>query len=150
MQPILDVRSIEASKLDPSHSSSFPIQIYTNVAALQANVVYHLSSILLLARKPRLLKLTSTEQQFVTSQGWHAQQIAGAAMSNEFAEQWDPIFIVALLHIAKSMTHPAQQQALVSRFHRIAASTGIPMDEDIDRLQAEWDAVRSGGAADGI
>lgn len=149
LQPILDVRSMEASKLDPSHSSAFPIQIYTNVAALQSNIVYHMTCILLLARKPRLLKLTSTEQQFVTSQAWHAQQVAGAAMSNDFAEQWDPIFIVALLHIAKSMTHRAQQQALVSRFHRISVSTGILMDEEIERLQSEWDVVRSGAISRG-
>lgn len=137
MQPILEIRSVEAGQIDADNESSFPIPVYTSSIALQCNIVYHISSRLLLSRKPRLLRLSS-RQRHLSSLSWHAQQIAGTATRNEFAEQWDPILVAGLLWIARDMTHPSQQESLLACFNQISSSTGINLDEDIRNLKDRW------------
>ncbi|KAK1250731.1 hypothetical protein MKX07_005286 [Trichoderma sp. CBMAI-0711] len=137
MQPILEIRSVEAGQIDADNDSSFPIPVYTSSIALQCNIVYHISSRLLLQRKPRLLRLSS-RQRHLSSLSWHAQQIAGTATRNDFAEQWDPILIAGLLWVARDMTHPSQQESLISCFRQISSATGIKLDEEIQTLRAKW------------
>lgn len=141
MKPILDIRSLEAAQIDPDDRSAFPIQVYTTAIALQANVVYHATSLLLLSRKPRLLKLPP-HQRYAASQGWHAQNIAGIATRNDFAEQWDPILVAALLVVAREMTHRSQQEALLACFRTVTASTGIKLGREICELQSGWTTAR--------
>ncbi|KAL7949056.1 hypothetical protein V8C42DRAFT_236162 [Trichoderma barbatum] len=144
MQPILEIRSVEAGQIDADNDSSFPIPVYTSSIALQCNVVYHISSRLLLLRKPRLLRLSS-RQRHLSSLSWHAQQIAGTATRNDFAEQWDPILIAGLLWIARDMTHPSQQESLISCFRQISSSTGIKLDEEVQALRARWSSSQMRG-----
>ncbi|EHK27332.1 uncharacterized protein TRIVIDRAFT_141488 [Trichoderma virens Gv29-8] len=144
MQPILEIRSVEAGQIDADNDSSFPIPVYTSSIALQCNIVYHISSRLLLLRKPRLLRLSS-RQRHLTSLSWHAQQIAGTATRNDFAEQWDPILVAGLLWIARDMTHPSQQESLISCFRQISSSTGIKLDEEIQALRARWNSSQVRG-----
>ncbi|QYT05765.1 Zn(2)-C6 fungal-type domain-containing protein [Trichoderma simmonsii] len=144
MQPILEIRSVEAGQIDADNDSSFPIPVYTSSIALQCNIVYHISSRLLLLRKPRLLRLSS-RQRHLSSLSWHAQQIAGTATRNDFAEQWDPILIAGLLWIARDMTHPSQQESLISCFRQISSSTGIKLDEEIQALRARWNSSQARG-----
>ncbi|PTB41992.1 hypothetical protein M441DRAFT_25786 [Trichoderma asperellum CBS 433.97] len=144
MQPILEIRSVEAGQIDADNESSFPIPVYTSSIALQCNIVYHISSRLLLSRKPRLLRLSS-RQRHLSSLSWHAQQIAGTATRNEFAEQWDPILIAGLLWIARDMTHPSQQESLLSCFTQISSSTGINLDEEIRTLKDRWNVSHARG-----
>ncbi|KAK6453496.1 hypothetical protein FP744_10009748 [Trichoderma asperellum] len=144
MQPILEIRSVEAGQIDADNESSFPIPVYTSSIALQCNIVYHISSRLLLSRKPRLLRLSS-RQRHLSSLSWHAQQIAGTATRNEFAEQWDPILIAGLLWIARDMTHPSQQESLLSCFSQISSSTGINLDEEIRTLKDRWNVSHARG-----
>ncbi|OAQ75846.1 MFS quinate transporter [Purpureocillium lilacinum] len=149
MRPILDIRSVEAGQIEPNDGSSFPIQVYTNALAIHANVAYHITSLLLLAHKPRLLKLPGEPQRqrpaaaSSSSQGWHAQTIAGIAARNEFAEQWDPVTVGALLYVAREMTHPAQQEALESCFARVTAATGIGLEKELHELREGWKVARS-------
>lgn len=144
MQPILEIRSVEAGQIDADNESSFPIPVYTSSIALQCNIVYHISSRLLLSRKPRLLRLSS-RQRHLSSLSWHAQQIAGTATRNEFAEQWDPILIAGLLWIARDMTHPSQQESLLSCFSQISSGTGINLDEEIRTLKDRWNVSHARG-----
>ncbi|KAL7817881.1 hypothetical protein V8C26DRAFT_65165 [Trichoderma gracile] len=144
MQPILDIRSVEAGQIDADNDSSFPIPVYTSSIALQCNIVYHISSRLLLQRKPRLLRLSS-RQRHLSSMSWHAQQIAGIATRNDFAEQWDPILIAGLLWVARDMTHPSQQESLLSCFRQISSTTGIKLDEEIQSLRARWNSSQHVG-----
>ncbi|KAL7816865.1 hypothetical protein V8C44DRAFT_265799 [Trichoderma aethiopicum] len=139
MQPILEIRSVEAGQIDADNDSSFPIPVYTSSIALQCNIVYHISSRLLLQRKPRLLRLSS-RQRHLSSLSWHAQQIAGIATRNEFGEQWDPVLIAGLLWVARDMTHPSQQESLLSCFRQISSSTGIKLDEEVQALRARWNS----------
>ncbi|RHZ43906.1 uncharacterized protein CDV56_102381 [Aspergillus thermomutatus] len=137
VQPVLDVRAVQADEIDPQNASSFPILVYTTPLALVANAVYHVASFLLLTRKPRFVK-TLTGPKCLSSSIWHAQSIAGIATSNDTVEQWDPILIAALLLIAKDMTHHLQQSAVLNRLRRVTVLTGINLDYEIESLQSQW------------
>ncbi|XXG96259.1 hypothetical protein Hte_002540 [Hypoxylon texense] len=143
-QPILDIRSLEARRIDTETLCSFPIQIYTTTIALLSNAVYHITSLLLLLRKPRL-STVPTQDRHLGSSAWHAQQIAGIATRNDFADQWDPILIAGLLLISKDMTNKAQQDTLLACLGKISDTTGIRLREEIDALQSHWAISRGGG-----
>ncbi|KAJ5698677.1 hypothetical protein N7462_000682 [Penicillium macrosclerotiorum] len=140
-QQIVDVRGGEAAKIDPEHDSSFPILIYTTPMALVANTVYHITSLLLLSHKPRLLKSLPGSRCF-TSHIWHAQSISGIVTSNDSPEQWDPILVASLLLIAQEMTHESQQTVLLERLRMITATTGINLEHEIEALQSVWSIAR--------
>lgn len=140
-QQIVDVRGGEADQIEPDHTSSFPILIYTTPMALAANAVYHITSLLLLEHKPRLLKSLPGPRCF-TSHIWHAQSIAGIAASNDSPEQWDPILIAGLLSIAGEMTHESQQRVLLERLALIAETTGINLDQETEALRFAWSIAR--------
>jgi hypothetical protein len=140
-QQIVDVRGGEADQIDPNHDSALPILIYTTPMALVANTVYHITSLLLLGHKPRLLKSLPGPRCF-TSHIWHAQSIAGIAASNESPEQWDPVLIASLLLIARDMTHQSQQAVLMGIFGKITATTGIKLDRETEALQSVWKIAR--------
>lgn len=140
-QQIVDVRGGEADQIDPNHDSALPILIYTTPMALVANAVYHITSLLLLGHKPRLLKSLPGPRCF-TSHIWHAQSIAGIAASNESPEQWDPVLVASLLLIARDMTHQSQQAVLMGIFRKITATTGIKLDHETEALQAVWKTAR--------
>ena len=140
-QQIVDVRGGEADQIDPDHASSFPILIFTTPMALVANAVYHITSLLLLTHKPRLLKSLPGPRCF-TSHIWHAQSIAGIAASNDSPEQWDPILVASLLLIAREMTHESQQAVLLERLRRITATTGINLEQETVALQSVWKIAR--------
>lgn len=109
--------------------------------ALAANAVYHITSLLLLTHKPRLLKSLPGPRCF-TSHIWHAQSIAGIVASNDSPEQWDPILIAGLLRIAREMTHESQQGVLSERLSRIAEATGINLEQETEALQFVWSTAR--------
>ncbi|KAJ5766181.1 uncharacterized protein N7511_003797 [Penicillium nucicola] len=141
VQQIVDIRGGEADQIDPDHNSSFPILIYTTPMALVANAAYHITSLLLLTHKPRLLKSLPGPRCY-TSHIWHAQSIAGIAASNDSPEQWDPILVASLLTIARDMTHESQQTVLLERLARITATTGMKLDQETEALQATWNMAR--------
>lgn len=143
-QQILDVRGGEADQIDPDHNSSFPILIFTTPMALVANAVYHITSLLLLTHKPRLLKSLPGPRCF-TSHIWHAQAIAGVAASNDSPEQWDPVLVASLLFIARDMTHESQQVVILERLRRITATTGINLEHETDSLKSRWRVARYDG-----
>lgn len=140
MQRLVDVGSLEMSQIDPSNLASFPIQLYTNAAAVQAAIFYHTTALLLLEHKPRLLSIPGRRYHF-TSRSWHVRAIAGIATSNTFPEQWDPIVIASLLYTARDITHVAQQDALLECFQQISNHTGIPLDDEVEKLQTHWAAA---------
>lgn len=135
--PVLRCQAIEAGQIDPSSPASFPIELYSSPIALLSNVAYHLASLLLLSRKPRLVK-PSADSKRVLSESWHVQSVAGIATRNDFKEQWDPILIAGLIHIGPRMTHESQQEALLSCLARANAATGLVLDYEIQALRSAW------------
>lgn len=147
MEPMLDLGSVHAGQIDTEGASCFPMPVYSSTIALQANVVVHLTAILLLCVKPQLLRL-SRRPAWLGSKSWHMLQIAGGATWNDFAEQWDPIFVAGLLWVAERMTHPSQQQALQLCFQRVLKNTGLNLDEEIRKLRDKWHTDRQNSSLD--
>ncbi|KAI4851291.1 hypothetical protein E4T44_02220 [Aureobasidium sp. EXF-8845] len=136
MKPVL-----ESPDEEPRHNQSFPIDVFTSATSLQANLVMHISAVTLLSQKPRLTNATSSFQR-LGSRSWHIQKIARMLVGNHFNEQWDPIVIAALLSIAKEMSHPSQQEALLSCFREISKTTQIPIETDVSNLCARWQLIQ--------
>ncbi|KAF4975672.1 hypothetical protein FZEAL_7562 [Fusarium zealandicum] len=136
MEPVLESSDTDL-KGDTMQESPFPADVYTNTISLQANLTMHLSSLLLLAYKPRLVKLSRFPHRLV-SRSWHTQKIARLAVWNNFPEQWDPLVVAALLRAAREMTHASQQEALLTCFQRITDATKMPLDDEISSLRLYW------------
>ncbi|EAW08984.1 uncharacterized protein ACLA_099290 [Aspergillus clavatus NRRL 1] len=137
VQPILDIRAVDADLIDPQNASSFPILIYTTSLALVANAVYHITCFLLLTHKPRFVKTLPGPRCF-SSHIWHAQSLVGITTSNDTIEQWDPVVIAGFLTVARAMTHESQQSAVLHRLRKITLLTGIKLDHEIEALKSQW------------
>ncbi|KAL5352800.1 hypothetical protein ACLOAV_002748 [Pseudogymnoascus australis] len=138
---ILEIRGAEADQIGTHNPHSFPILIYTTPLALASNAAYHITSLLMLAHKPRLLKRLAGPGCF-TSHIWHAQSIAGIATSNDSLEQWDPILVAGLLLMAKEMTHESQQSVLLDQLGRVTSMIGIKLEREIEALKSGWNISR--------
>lgn len=136
MRPVL-----ESSDEGNPNKQPFPIDVFTSATALQANLVMHMSAVILLSQKPRLTNAPSTLQH-LRSRSWHIQKIARMLVGNHFNEQWDPIVIAALFSISKEMSHPSQQEALLSCFREVSKTTQIPIEKDIANLRARWQSIQ--------
>lgn len=137
MCQVLSCRSVEAGIIDPSSTALFPIEIFSSPLALVQNVAYHVASILLLAKKPRLVQLQATSRQ-ASSNAWHLHSIAGICERNNFAEQWDPVVIAGLLLIAPNITHNSQQEVLLQCLRRASHATGLDLSDEIMNLETCW------------
>lgn len=139
MKPVL-----ESPDEGAHHDRPFPIDVFTSAIALQANLVMHMSAVILLTQRPRLTNAPSNSQH-LRSRSWHSQKIARMLVGNHFIEQWDPIVIGSLLSISKEMSHSSQQEALLSCFTAISKTTQIPIEEDIANLRARWQSIQQDG-----
>jgi len=135
MEPLLESQD----EKDP-RGESFPIDVFTSVTALQANLVMHMSAVILLAHRPRLGDVTGTSQH-LKSRSWHVHKIARMLIGNHFREQWDPIVVAALIFVAREMSHVSQQRAILRCFQAVARTTDIPMEEDVARLRESWQRI---------
>ncbi|KAL2068372.1 hypothetical protein VTL71DRAFT_16470 [Oculimacula yallundae] len=141
VQQVLEFRGVEAEQINSESSASFPILIYSSSLALLSNAIYHISSLLLLTKRPWLPKeLTGSRQS--KSRNWHAHSIAGIVTSNETLDQWDPILIAGILLVAKGMTHEMQQNAMLECLEKVTNITGIKLHHEIAALKSEWNISR--------
>lgn len=141
LQPVVEIKHSESSQTNPPFSATFPILVYTTSLALLSNVVYHISSLLLLASRPWHVKVLAGERH-CASRLWHAQSIAGMVACSESLDQMDPILIAALLFVAEEMTHESQQQILVENLTKITTVTGIKLHTEIAMLKTSWSISR--------
>ncbi|KAJ9415241.1 hypothetical protein QL093DRAFT_2453587 [Fusarium oxysporum] len=136
-------------KRDLDHATStntpFTADVYSSAIAVQANLAIHFSALLLLSYKPRLVKLSSIPHR-LASRSWHAQKLAKLALWNNFSDQWDPVVVATVVRIARDMTYPSQQEALLSCFQRIGDATKIPLQTEIADLQHFWSSSRHSSA----
>jgi hypothetical protein len=135
MEPVFE--SSDGSNL---RREDFPVDVFTSATALQANLVMHMSAVVLLANRPRLGDVPGSSC-YLKSRSWHVQKIARMLAGNHFPEQWDPIVIAALLFVAKEMSHVSQHEVLLSCLQEAAHATGIPLDGDIASIRACWRSI---------
>jgi hypothetical protein len=132
MEPILESPDETDHRGDP-----FPPDVFTSATALQANLVMHLSTIILLEHRPRLADIAGVSHR-LKSRAWHLQKIARMLAGNHFREQWDPVAVAALIFVAKEMSHVSQQNAILACFEEVARTTHIPMEKDVDGSREGW------------
>lgn len=143
MEPVLESSDDRAQQGD-----SFPLDIYTSATALQANLVMHMSAVVLLAHRPRLGDVAGSSHR-LRSRSWHIQKVARMLAGNHFHEQWDPIAIAALLFVAREMSHASQQEALLFCLQEVARTTQIPVERDVASLRECWRLVNQEGPPHG-
>ena len=143
LRPVYEVRGVEASRVDIANQASFPIIVFTTSLALLANAVYHITSLLLLSYRPRLVK-SIAGSRITRSPIWHAQCIAGIAETNDSPEYWDPLLVAGLFLAAKSMSHESQQTTILDTLHRIKQSTGMKLDDELHAMRSDWQIARDG------
>ncbi|XEV07350.1 hypothetical protein FSHL1_012637 [Fusarium sambucinum] len=143
MVPLLESSEVDAHTA--TTNSPFTADVYSSAIAVQANLTMHYSSLLLLSYKPRLVKLSSTPHR-LTSKSWHAQKLAKLALWNNFPDQWDPVVVATVVRIARDMTYPSQQEALLTCFQRIGDATKIPLQRELTDLQQFWSSSRHSNA----
>jgi hypothetical protein len=134
---------LESTEVDhvSTTASPFTADVYSSAVSVQANVVMHFSSLLLLSYKPRLVKVSAAPHRLV-SRSWHAQKLAKLALWNNFSAQWDPVVVAIVVRTAREMTYPSQQEALLSCLRRIEDSTSIPLHNEMSELQHFWSSSR--------
>ncbi|KAG5752495.1 hypothetical protein H9Q69_005130 [Fusarium xylarioides] len=134
---------LESPEVDHATSTNTPFtaDVYSSAIAVQANLAIHFSALILLSYKPRLVKLSSIPHR-LASRSWHAQKLAKVALWNNFSDQWDPVVVATVVRIARDMTYPSQQEALLSCFQRIGDATKIPLQSEIADLQQFWSSSR--------
>ena len=142
MQPVL-----ETEPGNEHHAQPFGTDVFTSATALQANLVMHMSAIVLLTHRPRLVNYAGLSPR-LRSRSWHIQKIARMLVGNRFYEQWDPIVIAALLFVAKEMSHVSQQKVLSLCFQEITRTTQIPIEKDVSILRASWQLILQEGQPD--
>jgi hypothetical protein len=142
MEPVL-----ESQDFGNHQGELFPIDVFTSAVALQANIVMHMSAIILLTHRPRLVDAAGSSH-CLRSRSWHVQKIARMLVGNHFPQQWDPITIAALLFIAKEMSHVSQQQALLSCLQEGARTTQISVEREIASIRARWQLIHEQDPSD--
>lgn len=132
MEPVLESSDERVEQVMP-----FPIDVFTSITALQANLVMHMSAIILLSHRPRLGDVVGSSHR-LKSRSWHVHKIARMLVGNHFHDQWDPIVIAALIFVAKDMSHVSQQRAILPCFQEISRSTHIPVERDVASIRECW------------
>jgi hypothetical protein len=128
---------LESPDGEDNRGDPFPPDVFTSATALQANLVMHVSAVILLEHRPRLANV-GTMSRRLKSRSWHVHKIARMLVGNHFREQWDPIVVAALIFVAKEMSHVSQQDAILPCFQEIERTTRIPVEQDVAGLREGW------------
>ncbi|KAJ5675995.1 hypothetical protein N7462_008892 [Penicillium macrosclerotiorum] len=111
----------------------FPTVLYGNGDAISGNQLYHVSSLLLLQRKPKTLVLAKKPKSVL----WHARQICGISASNEHHGCWtnalQPLWIAG-----KVMSHYSEHSAIVETLIKIERETGWATAWRVEDLKDFW------------
>ncbi|ETN44552.1 uncharacterized protein HMPREF1541_10222 [Cyphellophora europaea CBS 101466] len=133
MQAILELGEDEDSQPQLRQNFDFPCIAFTHAAAVVANVAHHLASMILLRRKPRLIKPVAVSSSS-TSSLWHAQRVIGIVATATDAEIWDPFLAAALSHAARHLSHDKQILTASQTLKRIQRMSGLNLDGAVRQI----------------
>ncbi|RFU36211.1 hypothetical protein B7463_g81, partial [Scytalidium lignicola] len=141
LQHVLNIQGSEIDSGGIFDDCFFPLILFTTPLALMANISHHITCLILLTHRPRLVR-PSSERTSSVSAVWHAQHIAGIATNNVFPEVLDPLLLAGLLIAARRMSHASQQIAIIETLHRLHQLGGLHVDSEIELLRAGWNLSR--------
>ncbi|KAH6613011.1 C6 zinc finger domain protein [Boeremia exigua] len=131
MQPLL---SYPAEIGDASRP--FPIIVYGNASAINGNILYHASALLMLQSIPKDHKLGKMHRSVL----WHARQICGISTSNDNHGAWinalQPLWIAG-----KVMSSPLEHRVILDVLLRIERETGWATSWRAENLKDYWGAL---------
>lgn len=134
MRPIFEVEELNAVQSGKTSSADLPVIIFSNVCALLANFVHHLTALYLLHHKPRLIKAFA-ETGSSSSPVWHAQRLVGMVAAFDMSEVFDPLVVAGIIYAARRLSHPSQLAVVVKLLQKASQSTGLQLQEEIESLQ---------------
>lgn len=129
VQQALELTDLDAVTSDCG-SLDLPCIIFTNACAALANLVHHLTSLLLLQHKPRLTKVAA-EHGSSTSVTWHAVRVVGIAAVAVEDGLCDPLLAAASFKAADVLSHSGQLSAVANTLRKTAATCGMKLDREI-------------------
>ncbi|KAI1129654.1 hypothetical protein F5Y10DRAFT_276580 [Nemania abortiva] len=125
----------------------FPVVIFSSVAGVASNTVYHAAMLLLLSNTIDLESVrgqrTKPEiDESLMSPLWHALRICGIAINSdcEYSGCWDPVMIAAFSLAAREMKQSSQRSEITAYLDRLKAS-GWRIDGLISKIHSEWRPV---------
>lgn len=125
--------SVDASPRD-GYGADVPHLISTNGLALVANAAHHLTALLLLQQKPRVLQAIA-EPASSASPSWHALCLVGIAAAATHLGFWDPLIATSVVKAAQKLSHPSQLAAASRILQRLCAISGMRFDAEIRTLE---------------
>lgn len=126
--------SEEAARKDSSHGGNFPRIVFMSHCAVVANVAHHMSSVLLLQKKPRLLRF-GAESNSSTSSLWHLSRAIGIVIEAAGAGLWDVFTTSVLLLCTRSLSSVKQIESVRSCLQHIQKASGLLLENSISQLQ---------------
>ena len=134
IRPLFDALTLGATVSDEG-SNDFPHLLFSSAVALVANVAHHLTALLLLEHKPRLLHVVA-ESESSTFAPWHALQILGVAAAALELGFWDPLLATAIVKAGQKLSHPVQQLAASRTLTSMCAISGMQFQTEIGVLES--------------
>ncbi|KAJ9652713.1 hypothetical protein H2198_008032 [Neophaeococcomyces mojaviensis] len=129
-------------QIQTDDNSGFPVIVFGSACATVANVVHHLTAMLLLQNKPRLAKASADHIPFI-SLTWQIQRIVGIIATASESELGDPIVISALIHAARKLSHSKQLSVVADVLEKAATASGMQLGGEIQKLKQCFGYSRS-------
>ena len=136
MQPILETMSSGSLERRQEPETSFPAVVFSNATASVANIIHHLSAMILLKQKPRLIRPVADEGSS-TSPLWHALRIIGIAATVAEEDTWDPLVPAAVIRAARILSHESQLAIVEKILHNVTRLNGMNFEGEIEGLRKE-------------
>ena len=133
VQPVLELSTFETQGSSRPGDSPFPTILFSNTCAILANVALHLTALILLQHKPRLVSAAAEPSSFI-SPIWHIVRLIGIAQVAVEDGFWDPLIAVGVLEAAKRLTDESQIEAATDILQNIVSASGLQLENEIQIL----------------
>lgn len=108
--------------------------VFSSTAAILANIVHHLTSLLLLQHRPRSA-VPVAEALSSISVPWHALRIARIASIAVDDGTWDPLLVGAIVKAGEELSHTRQLSALLQVLKATQDLCGMQLHDTIHAIE---------------
>lgn len=110
----------------PGNDHEFPCIMFCSASAFLANVVHHLTCLVLLQQKMRTIKTIAKPISSI-SPIWHARRVVGICASSKELDRWDPLVIAALFQAYQNLSHGRQHDVVIDVLERAARCSNMTL-----------------------
>lgn len=134
LHPLFQSFGSQVDVFENDTGAAIPDLMFSSALALVANAAHHLTALLLLQQKPRVLQAVA-ESGSSTSPSWHALRLLGIAAAATHLGTWDPLIATTVVKAAQKLSHPSQLAAASRILQRICAISGMQFAAEIRTLE---------------